>query len=204
MNEQVAPSTRILLWQRLESPGLERFTLEQDPTPTLNGTVVLALEGQPATVHYRIFTTADWKTRQVTVELAWGDVEKRIELHVDDEQRWWQGEQELTQLRGFYDVDLSVTPATNTLPLRRLELGIGEDREVTAAWVKFPELELEPLPQRYTHVAERHYRYESGTELVNFSAELQVDDLSIVTDYIMANDSSGHRAGWVRVPKSVE
>ncbi len=193
MNEQVVAPNRVLLWQRLESPSLEMFALEPDATPTLGGTVVLELEGQPATVNYRIVVTANWKTRQVTVTLNWGNDMRTLELRVDDEQRWWHGEQELAYLRGLYDVDLSVTPATNTLPLRRLELSVGESHEVTAAWVKFPELDLEPLPQRYTRTGETRYRYESGTAFADFSAELEVDDAALITKYM-----SGRR-GWTRV-----
>src|SRR5712664_99467 len=38
------------------------------------------------------------------------------------------------------DIDLAVTPATNTLPIRRLNLEVGQSQEVTAAWLKFPDL----------------------------------------------------------------
>ena len=34
----------------------------------------------------------------------------------------------------------AVTPATNTLPIRRLNLQIGGSKSVIAAWVKFPDL----------------------------------------------------------------
>lgn len=194
MNEQEITPVRTVLWQRLSEPSLESFALYQHQAGfEFRGTVVLELEGQPSCVSYRILTTVDWLTRQVTVELRRGAEEKSLELRVDDEQRWWQGERELTPLRGFYDVDLSVTPATNTLPLRRLELGVGRDHEVTAAWLKFPELDLEPLPQRYTRVGERDYRYESGTALADFSADLRIDDVGLVTNYL-----SGDR-GWKRV-----
>ena len=84
-------------------------------------------------------------------------------------------------------MDLSVTPATNTLPIRRLDLGIGKNESVTAAWIKFPEIELQPLSQRYTRTAENIYHYESNT---GFSAEIMVDDLGLVTAY---------PRGWERI-----
>lgn len=204
MNRPVATFARILLWQRLDSPSLERFKLEHGSTPVLSGTVVLELDGQPATVHYQIATTSDWKTRQVVVDLAWGDAEKRLELRVDDDQRWWRGEHELTHLRGLHDVDLSVTPATNTLPLRRLDPSVGQSYRVTAAWVKFPELDLEPLPQRYTRSGENLYRYESGNAFADFSAEITVDDSGLVTEYLMTGSPTGQRLGWVRGASSSE
>ncbi len=185
-----------LLWQRLETPSLERFTLEsREDGFVLEGTVVLELAVQPASVLYRIVADKGWATRTVSVSLTYGDQEAGLELRVDNEQRWWQGEHERTELRGLSDVDLSVTPATNTLPLRRLKLDVGKSAEVTAAWVKFPGLALEPLPQRYTRLSERHYRYESGTAFADFSADLTVDDEIVVVDYLHSGDS-----GWLQVP----
>jgi hypothetical protein len=67
-----------------------------------------------------------------------------------------------------------------TLPIRRLNLEVGESRGVAAAWLKFPELTLEILPQRYTHRDMGRYFYESSS---GFSAELLVDDLGLVVSY---------------------
>jgi len=91
-------------------------------------------------------------------------------------------------LRGCVDVDLAWSPSTNTLPIRRLALAVGARREVTAAWVRFPELTLEPLAQEYERLAERRYRYTSagGT----FTAVLDVDDDGVVLEYA---------GGWQRV-----
>ncbi len=185
-----------LLWHRLESPSLEHFTLLSRANGfRLVGTVVLELDGKPSLVTYTVDTDTTWLTRAVTVDLKWAGKDTRLELRVDDDQRWWQGKRELTALMGRADVDLSVTPATNTLPLRRLGLGVGESAEVTAAWVKFPELEVEPLPQRYTRLSNRHYRYQSGRSHTEFVADVTVDTESLVTDYRHSGAS-----GWLRVP----
>jgi hypothetical protein len=50
---------------------------------------------------------------------------------------------------------------------------------VRAAWVRFPNLNVEPLDQTYTRLGERTYRYQSGT----FEADLEVDDEGLVLDY---------------------
>lgn len=88
---------------------------------------------------------------------------------------------EIPAVAGCLDVDLAFTPATNLLPLRRLGLAVGESREMTAAWVCFPDLSVEPLAQRYTRLDEHRVRYESlgGT----FTAELEVDELGLVVSY---------------------
>jgi hypothetical protein len=88
---------------------------------------------------------------------------------------------EIPAVAGCLDVDLAFTPATNILPLRRLGLAVGESREMTAAWVRFPELSVEPLAQRYTRLDERRVRYESRGGA--FTAELEVDELGLVVRY---------------------
>ena len=98
---------------------------------------------------------------------------------------------DLEALHGLIDVDLGFSPVTNTLPIRRLDPAIGEAVAVTAAWVRFPELTIEPLPQRYIRLAERRYRYESAGGA--FVAEIEVDDLGLVTAY---------EGGWRRIAVS--
>jgi hypothetical protein len=178
---------RTVLWRGPVEFSAERFVLDrQEASWRLCGTVVLAFGDAPAEVRYRVKCDAGWVTRDVLVELRVGEEEHGVRLTVDD-RRWRVDGVERPDIRGCVDVDLSVTPATNTLPIRRLSLPIGDGADVTAAWVRFPDLTIEPLPQRYTRVAERRYRYESEG---GFSAELDVDDLGLVTRYA---------GGWERV-----
>ena len=48
---------------------------------------------------------------------------------------------------GCIDLDLSFSPATNLLAIRRLALPVNEIAEVRSAWLTFPDLDLEPLDQ---------------------------------------------------------
>jgi hypothetical protein len=111
---------------------------------------------------------------------------KTLSLSVENRGVWHSLGQELREIHGCDDVDLAVTPATNTLPIRRLNLQVGSGESVIAAWVKFPDLAVQPLSQRYTRLTKDTYRYESNT---GFSAEIVVDDLGLVTAY---------RGGWER------
>jgi hypothetical protein len=84
-------------------------------------------------------------------------------------------------VRGCVDIDLGFSPATNLLPIRRLALNIGKEAEVRAAWLSFPALTFEVLPQVYRRVGETTYRYESGGG--TFVRELQVNAVGFVTSY---------------------
>src|SRR6185437_4270420 len=103
-----------------------------------------------------------WQTRAVAIEIDAGRGAQTLGMTVDEERRWWSAGAGLVAFRGCDDVDLGITPVTNTLPIRRLNLAIGETRAVIAAWLQFPDLESEPLSQHYTRHDARRYRYESG------------------------------------------
>ena len=48
----------------------------------------------------------------------------------------WSGTERPPEYSDCVDVDLSFTPATNTLPIRRLGLDIGEEAEIHVAWLR--------------------------------------------------------------------
>jgi uncharacterized protein len=197
---------RALLWRRLDIAGIEYFRLwESAAGPRLTGTVVMADAGIPLRLKYAVACAPDWTSRGVHVALTRGAVTRHLKLTAGDSQRWWRSAEEgpragaganvrdggsprpvstameIPAVAGCLDVDLAFTPATNILPLRRLGLAVGESREMTAAWVRFPDLSVEPLAQRYTRLDERRVRYESRGGA--FTAELEVDEIGLVVRY---------------------
>lgn len=181
--------SRALVWRRLLSPGSEYFELRARPEGwVLAGSVVLVDGGLPHFVDYTITANAAWETQEVHVLRRNGDGEARLQLRVDAERRWWRGEEEVVHLRGCPDIDVACTPSTNTLPLRRLNLDVGQAADVRAAWLRIPSLALEVLPQRYTRLTQTRYRYESNGG--RFVAEVDVDAHGLVTNY---------PPGWERV-----
>ena len=138
-------------------------------------------------VSYEIFCDENWFTNRVQVERTVGSDMSSLSLSVESRGVWRSSGQELRDIHGCKDVDLAVTPATNTLPIRRLNLEVGGSESVIAAWVKFPQLTVQSLSQRYTRLGKDTYRYESNT---GFSAEIVVDNLGLVTTY---------PGGWERI-----
>lgn len=184
---------RHVLWRLVDGVGLEhcRYVLSPDG-PTFSGTVVTAVDGEPATIEYWVRCDRFWHTREASVAVARAGSEQPVtSLHLtsDGDGNWWrtiEGGDEprwepIPGVAGAIDVDLAFTPATNTLPIRRHELVIGAKTNVTAAWVQFPSLEVAPLAQQYHRVGPSRYRYESYAH--GFVAMLDVDDLGLVRSY---------------------
>ncbi len=173
---------RELLWRRLDVPGIEYFRLwDSARGPRLAGTLIFAYDGAPVRLKYGVACAPDWTTRGVHVVLTQGAVTRHLKLVAGEDRRWWCGGEEIAAVAGCLDVDLSFSPATNLLPLRRLGLAPGDSRDLTAAWVRFPGLDVEPLAQRYTRLDERRLRYESRDG--SFTADLDLDDLGLVVRY---------------------
>ncbi len=172
---------RIVLWSRLDEPGLERCALGVGSRGfTLEGTVVTSFDGAPAEGRYLVCTDPAWLTTAVSVTLILGDETKEVALGATDG-RWSVDGEARPDLGGCLDVDLGISPSTNTLPIRRLSLPAGASAELDAAWVRFPELTVERLAQRYTRLDDERWLYESIAS--GFRAELQVDPEGLVIDY---------------------
>src|SRR5262249_31826864 len=110
-----------------------------------------------------------------------GDKEINVEISVNEDQRWYLNGVESSAVTGCIDIDLGFSPSTNLLPIRRLALAVGQQAEVRAAWLPFPSLTFELLPQVYKRESEHKYKYESrGGAFTRF---LEVNESGFVTDY---------------------
>ena len=174
-------TTRRVAWRRSdEVEPDEHCTLTlRDSGLSLVGTVLGAEGGLPVRTEYRILTDAAGLTSAVSVRDLRGFEQRTLALARDAKGNWTVDGATVRALKSCTDVDLGCSPATNTLPIRRLRLAVGASHTIRAAWVRFPELVVEKAAQTYTRLDEFTYRYASGT----FEAELTVDDDGLVAGY---------------------
>ncbi len=179
---EAACLVRSCLWRRSRGAGLERFELCRSGDGwLLRGTIVVMGDDGPAEAFHQVVCDGDWRTVRAEVSLRGATGERRLSISVDGG-LWHANGREEESLRGCVDLDLGWSPSTNTLPIRRLELPVGgSSGPLRMAWIGFPELRVEPLPQEYLRVSERVYRYTSRAGA--FSADLEVDDQGLVVDY---------------------
>jgi hypothetical protein len=184
MSERLGPDTTTsILWRRLDRPGHEFAHLElREGSWRLEGTAVFAHEeDQACRLDYAIRCDARWRTRATQVSGWIGERRVAIEVTVDEAHTWRLNGRECPAVAGAIDIDLNFSPSTNLLPIRRLDLAVGQAAEVRAAWLRFPNLTLEPLAQSYRRTAAGTYRYESAGG--RFVADLDVDAAGFVTRY---------------------
>ncbi|MGK4566276.1 putative glycolipid-binding domain-containing protein [Flavobacterium sp. 3HN19-14] len=129
---------------------------------------------------YEIMTDNQWKTIgfQLTIRVGW----KELVLEIQKSHGKWIGENgELSDFDDCHDIDISVTPFTNTLPINRLSLEIGQPQTIKVIYIDVLKQEVYPIEQIYTKISKHTYRYENTTN--DFKAEITVDDNGFVIDY---------------------
>lgn len=168
---------RQIMWTAREWPGCEHLDLRVgDDGVVADGLILAAPAGEPIRLAYRIECDRAWRTRSVALELH---RRERMILTCDEHGRWLVNGRERLDLAGCVDVDIALTPFTNTLPIRRLSLAPGAAADLRVVYIQpEPELTIGPEDQRYTRLG-TGYRFESGT----FRADLAIDRDGLVTDY---------------------
>ena len=174
-------TTRRVAWRRSDEVETdEHCTLTlRDGGLSLVGTVLGAESGVPVRIEYRVLADGAGMTTAAHVRDLRGFEQRTIALERDAKGNWSVDGKVVRTLKGCTDVDLGCSPSTNTLPIRRLRLGVGASKTIQAAWLTFPDLAIVKAAQTYTRIDEFTYRYASGT----FEAELTVDDDGLVAAY---------------------
>jgi putative acetyltransferase len=126
-------------------------------------------------LRYAVEVDGVWRTRTATVVTPEG----RRRFSADGAGRWWRDGQPLDELDGCIDADLEVSPATNTLPVRRALVAGRADLATLAAWIRVPGPAVVPSRQRYSQLGPDRWHCRAGT----FETELTLDEDALVVAY---------------------
>jgi uncharacterized protein len=177
---------REVVWSAWDAPGLGHLHLEMHNDGVVADSIVIGVtEGRPFRVAYEVRCDVGWRVRAVRVGVPRSEASD-VELLSDGRGNWTRPDgRDVPELRGCIDVDISVTPFTNTLPIRRLSLAPTESAEVSVAYFEGTELQAWPELQRYTCLEKSEggglYRFLSLDG--GFTADLPVDADGLVLDY---------------------
>ncbi len=172
-----------ILWEPWDGPGLEHLHLTSSASgDTLADSVILGVAGGvPFRARYTVQCDAQWRVRAVRIDML-DATNRRLDLYADGAGHWSDDAgAELPGLAGCFDIDISATPFTNTLPIRRRALETGSAADITVVYIDLPALTAQPAMQRYTRLSEDRYRFEARGD--GFTAELPVDPDGLVLDY---------------------
>jgi hypothetical protein len=175
------------MWTPWDGRGLEHLRLRvEESGGEADGAVIGEEDGVAFRVRYVIRCDPGWRTREMVADPL--DGRHPLRLNSDGDGNWSDASgRSIPELEGCIDVDLSATPFTNTLPVRRLGLREGESAEIAIVYVDVPEMRLDFSRQRYTCLERGAsgglYRYEDRGSFRGFAADLPVDADGLVLDY---------------------
>jgi hypothetical protein len=173
-------------WATEQGGGLEHVELEAgdagdagDAGVTAEGVLIAPAGGRLFACSYVLRCDANWRVLGLDLHVAGKGT---VGLRADGAGNWTDADgTPLPALQGCTDVDLSGSPLTNTLPIRRIGDALRERQEIRVAYVDLPKLDVQPVAQAYTRVAPDRVRFESLSR--PFSAELEVDSDGLVLRY---------------------
>ena len=176
---------RPILWRRLDLPGHDAASLRAiENGMEIRGMAVFHEEGNPTALHYSVRSDTEWRTIEATVDGWCGDRAIELRMQRARDGSWRLNGAPCPAVTGCLDIDLNFTPTTNLLPLRRLDLEVGQRAEVRSAWLEWPSAVLLPLTQRYARRSVTEYDYEADLPgAPKFVAVLRVEPRGWVLDY---------------------
>ena len=172
-------SARTLRWRSLAWDGLEHLDVFEDAGGvTARGVAVGERGDQPYGVRYQVELAPDWTFRRLEVERTDGAT---LRLRRDDQGAWQRDGQEAPELAGCIDIDLSGSPFTNTLPMRRHAFVGDAPARFRMAWIPLDTLEPFVDEQVYARLGPTRFRYQSADG--SFERVIETDAERFVTVY---------------------
>ncbi|GIJ03573.1 hypothetical protein Sya03_29250 [Spirilliplanes yamanashiensis] len=192
-----------LMWDRLDTVGAEHTLYDVRAGFYARGTQI-AVDPIPYTARYELQTDESWATTRLDVSTEGAGWARTLRLELAAG-RWrattgeqgnldaaltasghagagLPGTEDPDLLFGAFDMDLTGSPLTNTLPIRRTGLLAAEPgvaHRISVAWVLLPSLEVVQADQIYTAAGPGLVRFANET----FSADIEVDDDGFVRHY---------------------
>jgi uncharacterized protein len=151
----------------------------------LDGHTAAVEDGEAWAVRYLITLDLAWRTRSARVVGRSATGTRELAFEADGTGGWRIDGAPAPQLDGCLDVDLESSACTNTFPVHRLRLGVGQEAEAPAAYVRALDLTVERLEQRYVRVEDQGTggRYDYSSPAFGFEAQLVFDRSGLVLEY---------------------
>ena len=173
-----------LLWAGREYHSLENCLVNTTKTGSeIASTIIGYYDSKIYKVEYRIKTNHNWETVFFEIISRHSNQTQSIRFEGDGKGNWMNNDKRAGQFNGCIDIDIPLTPFTNTLPIRRLKLSQNQTQEIQVIYCDLLEQQIKPVRQRYTCLSGTEYHYENVPN--DFEATIQIDESGLVVDYPM-------------------
>jgi hypothetical protein len=176
---------RIVIWAGTDAWRAEEARLELGADGVRAEGTQIGVDPSSYRLTYALDASAGWVTRRLAVRIAGAaGAERSLLLEHDGAGAWRVDGVDVAALDGALDCDLSFSPLTNLMPVRRCALHERAGVEdFLMAWVDVPSLAVVSYRQRYAHLAPGRVRFTSLQHHEGFAADLELEADGLVERY---------------------
>lgn len=171
-----------ILWKAQEYPSLENCVITTSEKGFTIQSVIIGVEGnQIFKVEYLIKTDEHWHTMFFDIRARLANTVQNFCFQSDGNGHWTTNGKPAVEFIGCFDIDLPLTPFTNSLPINRLKLKEQEQQQIKVIYLDLLDQQIRPLSQHYTRLSQSRYKYQNVPN--DFEAVISVDESGFVIDY---------------------
>jgi len=132
------------------------------------------------TAAYTIRTTPEWKTTAFEIRYTLNAAPHHVEARHENGQ-WIVNGVVREEFNNCIDIDITVTPFTNALPINRIDLQLNKPQQIEVLYVNVLENSIYPVRQQYTKKSGTRYNFQNVPN--DFEADIIVDSEGFVVHY---------------------
>lgn len=129
---------------------------------------------------YRIKATPDWRVASFEVHYVFNKLSQQVSGLYSDK-GWIINGQQRTEFENCIDIDITLTPFTNSLPINRLKLPVNAPHQIDVLYINVLENRIYPVKQQYTKKSETEYNFQNVPN--DFEADIITDKDGFVVHY---------------------
>ena len=151
-----------ILWTGREYHSLENCLINTtDWGSEINSTIIGHYQEKIYRVEYYIKTNTAWETILVELHARHSNRQQDYVFMGDGKGNWMVNGKHAIAFEGCIDVDIPLTPFTNTLPINRLRLSTNEERQTKAIYFDVLENQIRIVMQKYVCLSKTRFHYEN-------------------------------------------
>jgi hypothetical protein len=171
-----------ILWTGIEYYSLENCVLTiTDSGSEVNSSIIGTYANELYKIEYRVRTNRHWETISLEIRSQLYNAIETIDLRKEGKESWSINGRPDQKFNGCIDIDISLTPFTNTLPINRLNLSAKEEEQIKVLYVDVLGRKMRPVRQKYTRLSRTDYKFENVPN--DFESAISVDELGLVVNY---------------------
>jgi hypothetical protein len=171
-----------ILWTGLEYHSLENCILTiSDKGSEIHSSIIGSYAKELYKIEYRIQTNQYWETTFFEIKSQLDNAIEITNFRKVGRESWNVNGQPDGKFDGCIDIDISLTPFTNTLPINRLNLSEKEGEQIKVLYVDVLGRKMMPVQQKYTKLSQTDYKFENVPN--DFESVITIDDLGLVVKY---------------------